>query len=177
MTNVIRGLMSAGVLVVAGAFVNSAEAATITLSGVCAQQADGSSGLGNCTKTASYNDVTNLLTITLTNTSPAANGGFITADAFNLPELDSEILVTNFLSTDTNFGFDQTGNFSVAPNGFRGVLISTGGGFTGDGSPSVGIGTNESATFTLTLATDLTAPQFGAFFLSEQIRFRGFEDG
>jgi hypothetical protein len=31
-----------------------------------------------------YDATTNILTIILTNTSPAANGGFLTADAFSL---------------------------------------------------------------------------------------------
>ena len=149
MKNAIRGLMGAGVVVAAGAFATSADAAIITLSGVCSQQAEGSNGLGNCTKTASYNDDSNLLTITLKNTSPAANGGFITADAFNLPENRFGDIGNEFCDDRQQLRIrSKFGDFSVAPNGSRGVLISTGGDFLGSGSPANGLGVNESATFT-----------------------------
>jgi len=53
---------------------------------------------GLCTKSVTLSG--NTLTITLTNTSPTANGGYITADAFDLAGAAS---ILNFSSTDADF--------------------------------------------------------------------------
>ncbi len=137
--------------------------------GVCTD-VPGQSGLGACNKRV--NITGNIVTITLTNTSPAANGGFITADAFNLT---AGTVVTNFMSTNANFGFMQ-GNISANPFPDRNALISTGGQFEGGGSPNGGIGVGQMAIFTLTLAS-LNGNTESSIFNSEAIRFRGFNDG
>ncbi len=132
---------------------------------------------GLCTKSVTL--TANILTITLTNTSPLANGGFITADAFNLAPGTT---ITGFSSTNTNFALaagSPTGSFSVAPFGTRNTLVSLGGetNFEGGGPPGGGIPAGGSATFTFTLGGNFAANTETAIFTSEVIRFRGFVDG
>ena len=147
----------------------TARADIFTLSGACDTDLP-----GLCTKSASFNTDNNRLTITLTNTSPAANGGFITADAFNLP---AGITATSLVSTtDADFGL-TSGTINVSPDGTRNTLISIGGDYEGGGQPSQGIGTGQSATFVVQLSGTLTQAQFAAVFNSEAIRMRGFTDG
>ena len=140
-----------------------------TVVGICTDE-PGQSGAGACTK--SVNITGNVVTIVLTNTSPAANGGFITADAFNLT---AGTVVLSTTSSNTNFTFSQ-GVISASPFMDRNALFSTGGAFEGGGTPSLGIGVGQSATFTLTLAS-LMGNTETSIFTSEAIRFRGFNNG
>ena len=151
----------------------TARADVFTLSGSCDSDLP-----GLCTKSASYDTTNGRLSITLTNTSPAANGGFITADAFNLPAgFTGTLLGSAFGTTDPDFGL-TTGSIDVSPNGTRNTLISIGGSYEGVGQPSLGIGVGTSATFVVTVSGGtLTQAQFAAIFNSEAIRMRGFNDG
>jgi PEP-CTERM motif-containing protein len=139
--------------------------------GICAPDSP-----GQCT--ATINVTGNVVTITLTNTSPAANGGFLTAAAFNLT---AGTVVNNFTTTNANFALfgpsptGWTGN--VSPDGTRTHLISaTGNDYNGGGNPSGGTPTGSSVTFTLTLAS-LNGNTEQSVFNSMLIRERGFEDG
>ena len=115
----------------------------------------------------------NTLTITLANTSPAANGGYITADAFNIGT--AQLLAGSFSTTDSGFGL--FGSTSVSPYGTRDTLISsTNGQWLGGGSPSGGIGVGEAATFTLSFAS-LGGLTEHSVLASSLVRFRGFLDG
>jgi hypothetical protein len=160
-----------GALVLVGLASGTARADVV---GVCTDVA-GQSGAGACSKTVNITGTT--VTITLTNTSPAANGGFITADAFNFT---AGTVVSSFTSTgNTNFTFAQ-GSFTVEPANAlgapRNALVSIGGDFEGGGQPSLGIGVGQSAIFTFELA-NLNGNTEGSIFGSEAIRFRGFNDG
>lgn len=120
----------------------------------------------------------NTFTITLTNTSPAANGGFLTAVAFNLTPGTT---VNNFTTTNGNFvlfGPAPTGwTGNVSPDGSRTHLISaTGNDYNGGGNPSGGTPTGGTVTFTLTLAS-LNGNTEATVFNSILIRMRGFQDG
>jgi hypothetical protein len=143
--------------------------------GFCSGQLE---GLGQCTKTVAYDSNTNILTLTLANTSPAANGGFLTADAFNL---DAQVVSftgdPDFPAFALNPGAPSSGgSISVSPFGTREFVISaTGGDWLGGGNPSGGIPVGDSATFTLVLSADIT--EASLFGLNEVIRFRGFETG
>lgn len=133
-------------------------------------------GPGQCS--ASVNITGNIVTITLTNTSPAINSGFITAVAFNLAP---GTVINNFTTTNANyalFGPAPTGwTGSVSPDGSRTHLISaTGNDYNGGGNPSGGAGTGASVTFTLTLAS-LNGNTEASIFNSMLIRERGFQDG
>jgi hypothetical protein len=134
-----------------------------------------------------YDATTNILTIILTNTSPAANGGFLTADAFSLGVAGTDdIQVTAFTGDPVFTGFElfpsplPSGGGGISANPFsdREFLISaTAGDFEGGGGPDDGIPVGASATFMLTLSEDIDATALDSFFASEAIRFRGFEDG
>jgi PEP-CTERM motif-containing protein len=133
-------------------------------------------GPGLCA--ATVNITGNTLTITLTNTSPPANGGFITAAAFNLTP---GTVVNNFVTTNANFalfGPAPTGwTGSVAPDGTRTHLISaTGNDYNGGGNPTGGTGTGATVIFTVTLAS-LNGNTEASIFNSLLVRQRGFQDG
>jgi hypothetical protein len=162
------GLMALAFLALTFGGAVSARADVFALSGACDSDLP-----GLCTKSASFDTTTNRLTITLTNTSPAANGGFITADAFDLP---AGITGTLFSTTDSDF-FLTSGSINVSPFGTRNTLIGTDDNFEGGGPPSEGIGAGSSATFVVQLSGTLTQAQFAAVFNSEVIRMRGFTDG
>lgn len=139
--------------------------------GLCAPDAP-----GLCS--ATVNITGNVLTITLTNTSPPANGGFLTAVAFNLAPGTT---VNNFVTTNANFALfgpsptGWTGN--VSPDGTRTHLISaTGNDYNGGGNPSGGTPPGSSVTFTLTLAS-LNGNTEESVFNSILVRQRGFQDG
>jgi hypothetical protein len=131
------------------------------------------------------------LTITLTNTSSAANGGYLTGFALNLPD---EIIAT-LQANPTYSGFSQLGgtgaqNAVDAPAyGKFDLGAALGGDFEGGGKPKGGIGVGETATFTFSLSGDLTGFTEDSLLalLSEGTgagqgyqpfvaRFRGFED-
>lgn len=131
---------------------------------------------GQCT--ASVNLTGTTLTISLTNTSPAANTGFITAVAFNLAANTTAVLTT---TTDTDFALFGPGAWSgnVAPNGTRTHLISsTGNDYEGGGNPNFGTPAGGTVTFTVTLSgTGAGNNTEAAIFSSLLVRFRGFADG
>lgn len=132
-------------------------------------------GPGQCT--ATVNITGNVITITLTNTSPALNGGFITATAFNLTP---GTVVNNFVTTNANFalfGPAPTGwSGSVAPDGTRTHLAGLDNSYEGGGPPGGGVAPGGSVTFTLTLAA-LNGNTEASVFASLLVRQRGFTDG
>jgi hypothetical protein len=134
------------------------------------------------------------LVVTLENTSPAANGGFLTAFVLNNPD-DSITSISSFSfsSTDATSAFSLIGltdnGVAGSPFGSFDFGATTGGGFEGGGDPSTGLDVGETGIFTFTLEGAnvdlLTQASFedelsfnpgggGAqFFVA---RFRGFED-
>jgi hypothetical protein len=133
-------------------------------------------GPGLCTTSVSITG--NVITISITNTSPLPNGGFITAAAFNLT---AGTTVTNFTTTNANFnlfgpgGGAWTGN--VSPDGTRTSLISaTNNDYNGGGNPSGGAAPGQTVTFTVTVAS-LNGNTETSILNSVLIRQRGFEDG
>lgn len=154
--------------VVSFAYASSAQATTV---GICATDSP-----ALCAASVSLSG--NTFTITMTNTSPAANGGFLTAVAFNLTP---GTVVNNFTTTNANFNLfgpsptGWTGN--VAPDGTRTHLISaTGNDYNGGGSPNGGTPTGATVTFTLTLAS-LNGNTEASVFNSILVRMRGFQNG
>jgi hypothetical protein len=139
--------------------------------------------------------------ITLTNTSPVANGGYITGFAFNLPTpgVTSAGLTSAAPASFTQIGGgapDTIGNYDAvagSPYGYFDVGAAVGGDLLGGGSPVSGVAVNQTGTFTFRLSSNgsynlnnLTAsvlmsllsanPQGGGAqpFL---VRFRGFANG
>ena len=128
---------------------------------------------GQCT--ATVNITGNVLTVTLTNTAPPANGGFLTAFAFNLAP---GTVVTNFATTEPDFDLYEPGEWdgNVAPDGTRTHLIGINSSYQGVGVPSDGTGTGASVTFTLTLQA-LNGNTELSVFNSAAIRSGGYQDG
>lgn len=133
------------------------------------------------------------LNISLTNTSPVANSGFITAFVLNNPN-NQITSISSF--TDAPGG----GNFSLialtnngmsgAPNGQFDFGATTGGSFQGGGTPKAGIAVNASDRFAFSLTGSNLLTLTASSFLAElstgtgsggtaalDVRFRGFADG
>jgi hypothetical protein len=151
----------------------------------------GNGPLGSFTGDFSYDPVTGTITVALTNTSPAANGGYLTSFAINNP--DGAITGVTLDSTDPNFALlgigtlDNTikaspfGKFDIGASSTKAQLL-------GGGKPSFGIAPNRSATFTFSVIggeglylqdflNELSSNPGGGgaqFFIA---RFRGFADG
>ncbi|MGH9323162.1 MAG: PEP-CTERM sorting domain-containing protein [Vicinamibacteria bacterium] len=157
----------------------------------------GTGALGSFTGTFDYtatNDALGTVDISLTNTSPLLNGGFLTAFVFNVPT-GADVTSSLFTSSDLDFGLlgatDFDDNVSGAPFGQFDVGASTGGSFEGGGNPNLGLGVGGAATFTFTLSgtglAGLTAADFlntlsvppgsGQGLQDFVVRFRGFADG
>lgn len=142
--------------------------------GFCSGQLE---GLGQCTKTVAYDLNTNILTLTLANTSPAANGGFLTADAFNL---DAQVVSftgdADFTAFALNPGAPSSGgNINVSPFGTREFVISATNGLGSEEEVQTA-GSRPAAPQPLPCCSaDIT--EASLFGLNEVIRFRGFENG
>jgi hypothetical protein len=169
---------------------NSASAFTIFGNGTGSTE-----GLGSFTGSFNYTNQSSTsgqISVELTNTSPAGNGGLITALAFNNPGFTD---VTSFSSTgNTNFGLIGDPSFnnsiSASPFGKFDVGASITGSWLGGGNPNPGIGVGESATFTFNISfvdglsltendflNELSADAGGGGAQFYAARFRGFNDG
>jgi len=139
----------------------------------------GSGALGSFSGDFNYNSSNSQITVSLTNTSSqAANGGFLTAFAFNIPDS----------VTVTGIGFSATGYefFRLLPpvNAAPFGSFDTGAGLSSDnweggGDPNNGIPVGGQGVFTFTLfGTDLGSLTTANFFSQPDpwfvARFRGF---
>jgi hypothetical protein len=164
-------------------------AALMVPAAVMADPISGTGSLGSFTGTFDYvaTDSGNAtLTITLTNTSPAANGGFITGFVFNNPG----DLITGVTLTQGN-GFDllfDNDSVNGQPYGQFDIGAALGGNFEGGGNPNDGIPVGDTWTFVFEFTgTDLDTLDQSAFFdtwsvegsstAAFLVRFKGFEDG
>jgi hypothetical protein len=158
-------------------------ASSITFTG---NTADSTGNLGNFAAGFIYNYVAGATTATLTadmtNTSPLANGGYITGFAFNTP---NNVNVT--LTGGTNGAFLVQYSVSASPFGDFGIGVALGGNFLGGGSPLSGIPVGNTAEFLFTVTgtadtlaqlsassfTGTTSSSGGEFSI---VRFRGFNN-
>jgi hypothetical protein len=166
------------------------QASPISISG---NTANSTSGLGNFTGTLDYNSSQAALSVSLTNTSPLANGGFLTGFVFNNP--NNDITGATLTNNTSGVSFSQLGlandGVNGAPFGQFDLGAALGGSFEGGGSPNGGIPVNGTASFTFDFTgsglSGLTTQSFvdalssgtGAgmgdqFFVA---RFRGFNNG
>jgi hypothetical protein len=130
---------------------------------------------------ASFTPTTGELTITLTNTSPVDNTGYITGFVFNIDAQEAAALAT---LTDADYPFLGVNNESAQPFGsdFDGGAALNGN-FLGGGNPHRGIAVGDTGTFTFDItasnAATLTASDFigGEGEIDFVVRFRGFENG
>ncbi|RJR29481.1 MAG: PEP-CTERM sorting domain-containing protein [Desulfobacteraceae bacterium] len=153
-------------------------------------------GLGSFTGSASYSytDSSNAsFTVSLTNTSPAANEGYITAMAFLLPSTTYQSKIESiFMSSSTSDEFDllfasykknplNTSPFQFGFDFGAGIGKSwEGGGKPGEG---IGVGSTETFTFSMTgkgldlLSLNDFTQQYGGHNVIAALRFKGFENG
>lgn len=151
-------------------------------------------GLGSFTGDISYNynpgDLFASLTIGLTNTSPAANEGYIGSFAFFLPDPNS-MFISSFASSNPYFELlynpsqgvmappFTTPGYEPGTNYHAGATI--GANWTGLGKPDMGIGAGETAMFTF----GISGYDLGSFITADfmvhanfmAVRFAGFADG
>jgi hypothetical protein len=157
----------------------------------------GDGPLGDFEGSLAYNAVdpsNGILTVILKNTSPADNGGYFTAFAFNNPS----DLIRSVSLNSTDPDFDLLGNsryrngIKCSPYGYFDIGASaTGHNFEGGGNPTDGIAAGVTETFIFNfqgigldtlneqsfiseLSEGKGAGQGYEFFLA---RFRGFDDG
>ncbi|MDE2222728.1 MAG: PEP-CTERM sorting domain-containing protein [Candidatus Omnitrophica bacterium] len=157
---------------------------------------DGTGPWGDYTGSFTYSDISATsakLTIDLKNTSPLANGGDLTAFAFNNP--NNDITGASLSASDTNFtvigGSSFNNGINASPYGQFDIGASTGGSFQGSGSPSKGLGVGQTGNFVFSLTgTNLNTLSENLFFnelstgtgagigyQSMVVRFRGFQNG
>lgn len=119
------------------------------------------------------------LTVSLTNTSPAANGGFLTGFLFNI---DGDATAT--LSPNPTGWFENTGSQAASPLGTFEVGAALGGNWMGGGVPGRGIGVGQTLSFDFAVsgpgAAGLTTDSFFPQNSGQPgfvVRFTGFNDG
>ena len=130
------------------------------------------------------------ISITIENVSPAPNGGYVTAFAFNNP--GNQIGGVTLSSAPANFGLLFGDNaVDASPNGNFDIGASTGGGYQGGGMPQDGLGVGDLGVFVFDLTgagldlltedsfiSELSVPPgIGDGAEALVVRFRGFEDG
>lgn len=120
------------------------------------------------------------LIVSLTNTSPPANGGFITAFGFQQPGGITGVSLSTLTNLDTLLGGPTfSGGISAPP--FAGLDIGAGldNSWLGGGNPNPGIGVGVTGTWTFTLTGTGLDNLDSQSFVDELmvVRFRGFVDG
>lgn len=162
-----------------------ASAASASTSTATYVGSNGIEGLGSFSALVTYayaSGSTASLTISLTNTTSAATGGYVTALALTGAEGVSALSFVS--STDVDFAA-LSGPVSANPFGDFMSGTSTSSSWTGGGSPTVGVGTGQTAEFNFVLtgtagalagldATTVLAPENDLGFA---VRFRGMNNG
>jgi hypothetical protein len=141
----------------------------------------GNGALGDFTGTIDYDGGTNVLIITLSNTSPVANGGFLTGVVFNIDSADAAASAVLTGTTDADFldtGSEFAGGFGTFDAGA--ALFAS---FLAGGSPNGGVEVGESVTLTFLVTASDRAFLTASSFINDDVndpdflvRFRGFED-
>jgi hypothetical protein len=147
-----------GCIVVFGAALSAAAAVNADTIQIFGDTANSTEGIGDFDGTITYNPTMGnmgQLLISLTNTSEAANGGFITAFVFNTGDADDPDV--DYISGAANFQgiFDVNGQ----PFGMGFVAgASTSDSFEGGGNPSAGLGVGDVGNFEFKITADNAAP-------------------
>jgi hypothetical protein len=138
------------------------------------------------------------ITITLTNTSPSGNGGFLTGLAFNDPNKNSQGNINNVTAFTPSYtpptgqqftllgGPTFSNTVPTSPYGSFDIGAAVGGDWLGGGAPSDGLAVGETGTFVFQVTgsglTNLSAATLMAAMSTKgtagfAVRFRGFNDG
>lgn len=128
------------------------------------------------------------LAITLTNTSPAANGGYITGFVFNIADVPDGSLSVSYIAQGASDKFTSMTDASASPFGTFEFGAAIDGSFLGGGSPNSGVAFGQTRQFLFELANagentaGLSANSFvtnnlpGGTIHPFAVRFRGFLD-
>lgn len=140
-------------------------------------------GLGAFEGTLEYiaqTATTGVLTVSLTNTSPAENGGRITGFVLRIDSVDTGASAT--LDSATH-AFVDLGTGSASPFGAFDAGAALGGSWNGGGNPNGGIAVGATGVFTFDIFASDAASLTAGSFISEGepyamvVRLRGFADG
>jgi len=151
-------------------------------------------GLGSFTGSASYSysDSSHAtFTVALTNTSPSANEGYITAMAFLLPSMTYQTKIYSVFMSSSPDEFHLLYQPKTSPFDNHPFHLdfdfgaAVGKSWEGGGKPSegIGVGSTETFTFAMTgkgldlLSIDDFTQQYGGQNVFAALRFKGFEDG
>ena len=156
----------------------------------------GTGALGSVEGTFNFSATINTsatITVTLKNNSLEANGGYLTAFAFNNPGgLIKDVSLTSAPGSFNTLLFSIGGDsVKASPFGRFDIGVTTKNSFEGGGAPSNGIYVGDSATFIFELAGENLLGLDASYFFNELsvprgagqgtqsfvARFRGFEDG
>ena len=152
---------------------------------IMSDTANSTGGLGSVVGSIDYaHDAGNTgwLRISLTNTSDPANGGFLTAFAFNIGGAGAAAGATLISGPAPFLGIV---NVNAAPFGsnFDSGAAATEGKFQGSGNPSRGLAVGQTGVFSFLVtsagAAQLTSEDFltgGPYPFNFAVRFRGFEN-
>ena len=128
----------------------------------------------------SYTDANNAqLLLSLTNTSPAANGGFITAFGFQQPGGITGVSLSTLTNLNTLLGGPSfSGGINAAPFADLDIGASLSSSWLGGGNPNPGIGVGQTGTWTFTFTGNGLDNLETQDFVDQLmvVRFRGFVD-
>ncbi len=173
-TKIRTGLGAAAVLLGAGFAHADVIAITGNLSAATSQTGADFIGSINWTATGSG---TGTLVVSLTNTTPAPVGGFLTGFVFNINSLDANAAAN--LTPSPTANFLNTGPESGSPFGNFMAGAALGGNWTGGGSPNGGIPVGGSAQFTFAVTASDAGSLSASSFMSGPnqhnfvVRFKG----
>ena len=146
----IRGIVISSVLLLLAAFPQPSYAIPIFGDGTGSTE-----GLASFTGDFTYDSASSQLIVSLSNTTPTADGGFLTAFAFNNPGglIFDVTLFSTPLATFNNVLGESTfdNGVSASPFGDFDIGLASTNSWLGGGSPSGGIPAGSLATFILTL--------------------------
>lgn len=178
--NIKVALCTVSVLGVVGMTASNAHADLMSVSGDATTSVEGTGvTFGGMLDYSFDSGSSGTLSITISNTSDASLGGYLTGFVFNI--LSSDALASATLSSASNVSFLNTGTENAAPFGIFDAGAALGANWTGGGTPSFGLGIGQSGTFEfLVSASDanlLTAQSFVGDGSDFAVRFRGLDNG
>lgn len=180
MATIRRGTAACAAIAMAAALAVRADAAIITF-----DSNPGLEGLGSYSGSMNWTYLganAGTLVVSLTNTSPAENGGYLTGFAFR-SVYDLQIKVAD---NGARAGWVDIDDVNAHPYGMFDHGAALGGDWLGGGSPLAGIGVGQTFTFTFDVRGDpaILATIIPHDFFDEEesgygfvARFRGFDDG
>lgn len=144
----------------------------------------GNGNWGSFTGTLAYTHVAGdqgTLDVSLTNTSPVGNGGFLTGFVFNV--IDGGLNPTATLISTTRSGFRLVLKEDASPFGIFDAGAALSANWNGGGNPSGGISVGSSAQFRFGIKAPNAAALTSSSFVGTSepfqfvVRFRGFANG